>query len=458
MSDIIVFVGPTLSAEAIHPLLDAEIRSPVSRGDVLDAALDKPAAIGIVDGYFAHVPSVWHEEILWAMSQGIHVFGAASMGALRAAELHQFGMHGVGTVFEQFKNGELTDDDEVAVIHAPKEFGYRSLSDAMVNIRSTLTAAQAEGIISPQTHSELVEALKARPYPERTFSCIFSKSLNVDTPEEESAALKQWLPQGRIDQKRNDAILMLQSMAEMQRAGWPTLDVNYRFAQTDAWEALQRDVLNKRRLREDDSKSKHSEQLLVEELIVSRRIKDACNGALARALCLELAQRLGVELNARAVEAAIDEFRREKGLLSPDQFERWLTSEDLTDDAIVEFFTREATVRSISSGCSAEMRTQLLDYLRANSELGKLRARAKAKQQELETRGLGHSGRELSDVQLWRWYFLEYLGHEVPVDIDTYAQSQQTTQEELRRAVLREYLFVHGPETPTCRDQSAAQC
>ena len=60
------------------------------------------SAIGIVDGYFEGVLSVWHKEILWAMAEGIHVFGSASMGALRAAELHPFGMHGTGRIFEAF--------------------------------------------------------------------------------------------------------------------------------------------------------------------------------------------------------------------------------------------------------------------------------------------------------------------------------------------------------------------
>ena len=62
----------------------------------VEVALERPVAIGLIDGYFERVPSVSHKEILWAMSQGIVVIGAASMGALRAAELAPFGMLGVG--------------------------------------------------------------------------------------------------------------------------------------------------------------------------------------------------------------------------------------------------------------------------------------------------------------------------------------------------------------------------
>ena len=55
------------------------------------AAVDGRAQV-IVDGSFQWTPAVWHKEILWAMGRGVHVFGAASMGALRAAELDGFGL------------------------------------------------------------------------------------------------------------------------------------------------------------------------------------------------------------------------------------------------------------------------------------------------------------------------------------------------------------------------------
>src|SRR5207244_10999206 len=74
-------------------------RPPVKQGDVYKAALARPALIGIIDGYFEVTPTVWHKEILWAMAQGIHVYGSASIGALRAAELSPFGMKGGGRIF-----------------------------------------------------------------------------------------------------------------------------------------------------------------------------------------------------------------------------------------------------------------------------------------------------------------------------------------------------------------------
>src|SRR6185503_9427900 len=115
---VYLFTGPSLSAEEGKKELDAIYRPPAAQGDVYRAALDAPRAIGIIDGYFERIPSVSHKEVLWAMAQGIHVFGSASMGALRAAELAAFGMEGVGVIYEAFKRGELDADDEVAVAHA----------------------------------------------------------------------------------------------------------------------------------------------------------------------------------------------------------------------------------------------------------------------------------------------------------------------------------------------------
>ena len=456
MRDVIIFAGPTLSANEITSLLDAEIRPPVTRGDVLDAALDKPTAIGIIDGYFARVPSVWHKEILWAMSQGIHVFGAASMGALRAAELEPFGMSGFGAVFEQFKSGALTDDDEVAVVHAPEEYGYRALSEAMVNARMTLSAAERDGVISPAGRSRFEEILKALPYPERNYSVLFALSQKEGPLANEATALNEWLPKGRVDQKRDDALLMLRLMADMRRAGWKQLEVRYHFAQTDAWEALRKDVVNRRRLREERVQLGITEQQLLDELIVTRGLSRAYDGALTRAVCLELAQRLGVEVNARAVEALLEEFRREKSLLLPEQFDAWLTNEELPESEIVQFFQKEARIRRVRSGFDGESRAQLLDYLRVTNELGRLRARAQIKQQHLTAVGTSAVPPKngLSEAAVWRWYFVEYLGEEVPGDIESYARNQRTNVDELRGAVMREYLFVHRGQTALSMETS----
>lgn len=85
---IAVFLGPSLSvqeAKAIIP--DALYFPPAKQGDVLSVAVNEhPNAIVLIDGCFGQSLSVWHKELLFCLSNGIHVFGASSMGAIRAAE------------------------------------------------------------------------------------------------------------------------------------------------------------------------------------------------------------------------------------------------------------------------------------------------------------------------------------------------------------------------------------
>jgi hypothetical protein len=233
---IYVFAGPTLSAGEGRAELDAVFLPPAAQGDVYRAAREHPEAIGLIDGYFERLPAVWHKELLWAMSEGIHVYGSASMGALRAAELAPFGMRGVGATFEAFLHGELEDDDEVAVVHAPEEEGFRPLSEAMVNIRATLAGAQRARVIRTATREALERLAKGLYYPERSYPALLARAAREAVPATELERLRAWLPQGRINQKREEALAMLRTMREELASHPGPKKVAWWLSRTDAWE------------------------------------------------------------------------------------------------------------------------------------------------------------------------------------------------------------------------------
>ena len=185
MSGTVVFLGPTLSVAEARVHLDATYLPPVSQGDVAAVAMSRPFAIGIIDGLFERVPSVWHKEILWAITQGIHVLGSSSLGALRAAELHSFGMRGVGAIFAAFAEGRYTDDDEVAVAHASADEGWAPVSEAMANIKATLAAAANEGVTARTTSEQLVKAGKSLFYADRAWPAVLAAGRDLGLPEGE---------------------------------------------------------------------------------------------------------------------------------------------------------------------------------------------------------------------------------------------------------------------------------
>ncbi len=219
---IFIFTGPTLSPADAKKHLDAVYLPPVKLGDIYRITeLFKPLAIGIIDGYFNQVPAVWHKEILWAISRGVQVFGAASMGALRAAELDTLGMIGCGEIYRAYQRGVLPpfedepfeDDDEVAVIHSPAELGYLAASDAMVNIRFSLAAAAQQSIIDDQSCEKLVRIAKDLFYAERNYTSILKIAVKQGLPELQLHDLKTWLNHHSIDQKQQDAIALLNEIS-----------------------------------------------------------------------------------------------------------------------------------------------------------------------------------------------------------------------------------------------------
>lgn len=232
----VVFLGPSLPLDDARALLDATFLPPVAEGDVYRAALSGPDAMGLIDGYFEVIPAVWHKEILFALSRGIHVFGASSMGALRAAELAPFGMEGVGGIFEAYRDGALEDDDEVAVLHGPAELGYPGLSEAMVNIRDTLSAARAAGKITPATADALVSLAKGLHYRERAYGEILALGRAAGLPDADLTQLESWLPEGAVDSKRADAQRMLRVMSERFAQGLKPKRVRFNFEHTTLWE------------------------------------------------------------------------------------------------------------------------------------------------------------------------------------------------------------------------------
>jgi hypothetical protein len=236
----VIFAGPSLPP-AFRPDDPAlEWRPPVKQGEVYEVALARPAIIGIIDGYFEVTPTVWHKEILWAMAQGLHVYGSASIGALRAAELHHFGMVGIGRIFAAYRDGILTDDDEVAVLHGPEELGYPAVTEAMVNIRATLDKAVADHVLNRELALHLAKMGKALFYKGRNWDATLRLAGSQGLPSVQLEKLATWLRYDQLDQKRIDALKMIAAIRAHLEAGVTPLTVSYYFHDTGYHKAAAR--------------------------------------------------------------------------------------------------------------------------------------------------------------------------------------------------------------------------
>ena len=224
MADIHVFIGPSLPMAEARNVLDAVYHPPAAATDILNLVALEPSAIVLIDGVFEQVPSVRHKEILHALSRGIRIFGASSMGALRAMEMHPYGMEGVGRVFEMYRSGEIEDDDEVVLSHADASLGFRPVSEAMVNLREGLAAAERAGAIGATSRDVLAKAAKRLFYAERSWPAVFRLAESLEVPAAERTALKVFVAEHRPNVKRDDALRVLRLVAEERQRGLLQVD------------------------------------------------------------------------------------------------------------------------------------------------------------------------------------------------------------------------------------------
>jgi hypothetical protein len=218
--DVVIFLGPSLPAAEARQLAPCRVLPPARAGDLFAVLPDRPLAIALVDGAFEFTPSVWHHEILAALAAGVAVFGGGSMGALRAAELAPLGMVGIGRIYGWYRDGRITDDAEVALLHARADRGWRGTTVPLVAVRAAAEAAREARVLTPREAGALVRAAGAIFYQERTWPAVI-RATRLSAPAR--ARLLAFLPSAP-DPKADDAratILAAAEFARARRAGAP---------------------------------------------------------------------------------------------------------------------------------------------------------------------------------------------------------------------------------------------
>ena len=189
MVKIIIYTGLSLPFDEAKEILDSKdnieviYKRPIQRGDLAQALKENPNIIGIIDGVFHQNSAVGHKEILSVLKKGIEVYGASSMGALRASELDTLGMVGIGYVYNQYASGEVDSDDDVAVMLDSQTL--EPLSEQLINMKYVFENAAAENILTLAEKDELLAIGKRTFYPKRNYAQTLKESSLDDTKKGE---------------------------------------------------------------------------------------------------------------------------------------------------------------------------------------------------------------------------------------------------------------------------------
>jgi hypothetical protein len=328
---VCLFAGPSLSATDVQDAferVEAEVTvlPPVEQGDMLRLAAELPDVIGIVDGTFFHAPAVLHREILFALEQGVRVLGAASIGALRAAELDRFGMEGIGAVYRAYRTGTLESDDEVAVLHGSATEAYRPLTEALVTIRYNLRLARRRGVISPNAAAAALRAARRLHFTRRTHAALLAT-----VPDDERAAFARFLECDAVDLKRQDARLLVRTIAHRiaGQAPWPR-----RVCVKLNWTSLFQQYWREYAGRHVDGGYVSDDLVLKFARLLSPSFRGFYARISRRCLALDEAAERG--LAPTAAGTLIARFRRERRLRSDVAFQAWCQRRGLSWREVVQ--------------------------------------------------------------------------------------------------------------------------
>ncbi|MBP1859371.1 TfuA-like protein [Rhizobium herbae] len=343
---------------AARELFDADYAPPAKQADIYSAVrTSRPAVIVLIDGEFHQSLSVWHKEILYALAHGVRVIGASSMGALRAAELHTLGMIGAGRIFEDYRDGVINADDEVALTYGPAGLGYPQVTIPMVNLRATLDAAERKGDITSEQKLVLRERLHGIHFSERTRSRLHQE---VESLGYETETFNRVFNGNFIDQKRLDAVEALQVASEMVRS-IREAPVGFEFHKTHSMNVVDQQD----RITNDGFRRREVAKFIS---LAHENFEPTLANALNRSLALLLGKMMAIEPSEDEIVDEECNFRERFSIIEEVKFEGWLSENDIGAKDFNRLMRENAVCRklydwqaSIAGACEHTQPT--LDYI-----------------------------------------------------------------------------------------------
>lgn len=341
-----VFLGPSMAhAEARAILPGAVFRPPAQQGDLL-ASVNQSGAniIGLIDGTFHQNLSVWHNEVCYLLSRGVVIYGASSMGALRATETDRFGMIGVGKIYRWYKDAFINGDDEVALLHGDENTGFHPLSLPLVNIRASVESAVSNSRLSEDAAAQLIEIAREIYYPDRQVEVILRRCREAQLSDMQQESARLALTEDYIDLKKADAREMLVAIRRvLDGIDPPPKPIPFEFARSSVFETL---------YNLDQKVSAENAEITLREVaehfaLNSRDFNEFRRASLDRSVVGFFAHLVGMKVTPEEVEAEHAAFMAERGIQSPESLASWLRENLFSEDDLEEYLAQEASCRRL---------------------------------------------------------------------------------------------------------------
>ena len=208
-----IFSGLSLSKDqALEIIPTAEFYQPVRKGDIEQSIRDQVHCCILIDGVFLRGPSVTPGEIHDALNVGMRVYGCSSMGAMRAAELEDYGMIGVGKIFEEIKSKPYFRDDYLGQTFS--ESGLDTFSIPFIDLRLSCEMLLDMGRLSKDQYDIITFEFESLHFSNRCIPELFQVLKRKHGKDAKVVQVVQKLPELFKSTKEADALMTLEQVKE----------------------------------------------------------------------------------------------------------------------------------------------------------------------------------------------------------------------------------------------------
>jgi hypothetical protein len=207
-----IYSGLTLSEQEIRAVLpQAHCAPPIRRFDLAQDVEQGFHVVGIIDGEFFQSFAVTPSEILDALRSGLRVYGAGSMGAMRAAELRVHGMVGCGAIYDRICRERYFQDDHLGVVFDGIE-GQASLP--MVDFIATVDHLVDGTLLPKESASVLIQAYQRLHFTQRRIDALRASLASAGVLDGALAQAVTDLERRTVSLKRLDGLELLARVAD----------------------------------------------------------------------------------------------------------------------------------------------------------------------------------------------------------------------------------------------------
>jgi hypothetical protein len=206
---VVAFAGPSRPASGRPDPVAVEWRGPAGRDDLDRLPVGPGDQVLLIDGFVVQHYAPSPTECARLIRRGVTLWGASSIGAIRAVELEPLGMRGYGWVYARIRERTITWDDELVAMLDPRT--HRATTVFLANIRFGLERAQRRGMVSSDLAQMVLQELRAIHFADRSFSFVTSVLSRLGLP----APLRSFLLGPDADIKSIDAAALVRRVARV---------------------------------------------------------------------------------------------------------------------------------------------------------------------------------------------------------------------------------------------------